>query len=154
MKPFLIFLLLPLLACEVADDDDHPLHTEPVVILKVDPPADTWIYGDDDRHIGYQLHEAFLGIPPRAIHLENGDWRTVTVTFSAPPQDLSVHFTTGTGGASNLLRGHRLDGDKLYLDTYCPFELSPYDITPYSKIHLQWRTGSRILRTWCQSIRR
>ena len=24
----------------------------------------------------------------------------------------------------------------------------------YSKIHLEWRTGSRILRTWCQSIRR
>ena len=79
LKRLILLLLLPLLACEVADHD-HPLHTEGAFIVEIDPPVSV-IYDTKDDHITSQLYEAFKGIPPRAIHLENGDWRTVTVTF-------------------------------------------------------------------------
>ena len=151
MKYLTLLLLLPLLACEVANHD-HPLHTEGAFIVEIDPPVSV-IYDTKDDHITSQLYEAFKGIPPRAIHLENGDWRTVTVTFSSPPQTLSVYHSTATDGESNLFRGHRLDGAKLYIDIYCPQELTQ-DVSPYGKIRIVWQSGSQILRTWCKSIRR
>lgn len=155
MKYLTLLLLLPLLACEVADHD-HPLHTEGAFIVEIDPPVSVLYITKDDDHIMSQLYEAFKGIPPRAIHLETGDWRTVTVTFSSPPQRLSVYHSTTTDGESNLFRGHRLDGTKLYIDIYCPQELSQMetDVSPYGKIHIVWQSGSQILRTWCNSIRR
>lgn len=156
MKYLTLLLLLPLLACEVADHD-HPLHTEGAFIVEIDPPESVIHIGED--HITSQLYDAFKGIPPRAIHLENGDWRTVTVTFSSPPQRLSVYHSTATDGEGNLFRGHRLDGTKLYIDIYCPQEITQYqeliqDVSPYGKIYIVWQSGSQILRTWCKSIRR
>ena len=151
MKRLILLLLLPLLACEVADHD-HPLHTEGAFIVEIDPPVSV-IYDTKDDHITSQLYEAFKGIPPRAIHLENGDWRTVTVTFSSPPQRPSVYHSTAMGGESNLFRSHRLDGTTLYIEIYCPQELTQ-DVSPYGKIHIVWQSGSQILRTWCKSIRR
>lgn len=150
MKRLALLLLLALFACEVADDD-HSLHTEPAVIVQVAPPI-TQIYYNPDEHPSTEIFlEVFRGLPPYAVHLDAGDWRTITVAFSAPPQDLSIYHSAGAGGENNLFGGHRLDGAKLYIDLYCPSELTDYDVSPYGEIHLKWRSGSRILRTWCQS---
>ena len=81
MKYLLPLLLLPLLACEVADHDhplqvadhDHPLHTEGAFIVEIDPPVSVLYITKDDDHIMSQLYEAFKDPHPAkgtAIHLE------------------------------------------------------------------------------------
>ena len=80
---------------------------------------------------------------PQFINIERFAYNTVTVTFSVPPEELSIGL--GALGASD----YHLEGSILRLNVYCYWAQRRNARQDIQEIFIRWKGGAQLLQLWC-----
>ncbi len=112
------------------DMDDGPTYPR---IVSTDPPRQIISYEELN----------WYGAPPYVMRMKRDDVQTITVTFSSPPEILSI------GDVWNApVEEWSVDGRILTLSVVC-FNPSTYENHLEYPIDVTWVGGGALLRLWC-----
>lgn len=112
------------------DIDDGPTYPR---IVSTDPPRQIISYEELN----------WYGAPPYVMRMKRDDVQTITVTFSSPPEILSI------GDVWNApVEEWSVDGRILTLSVVC-FDPNTYENYLEYPIDVTWVGGGAVLRLWC-----
>ena len=136
-------LLIFLIGCSEMEEDYVPPH-----IVSIDPPIQEFtkeemltLAGDVPPWEG-PLWEP---LPTRYIHLNRGEFATVTITFSAPPEELNLNMNRWG------VFEYQLHDGALEATVYCTSTDSFGFISVWglTRLFINWKGGGQYITFWC-----